>query len=68
VMLGAFKPDFAEQEDFWEEYGQTAHQTPNTVEHATQAYDGSAAALNAVVNMLCRVHAELVPIDSMEIE
>ena len=68
VMLGAFKPDFAEQEDFAEEYGQTAHQTPNTIEHATPAYDGSAAALNAVVNLLNRVHADFTPIESTEIE
>jgi hypothetical protein len=68
VMLGAFKPDFAEQEDFSEEYGQTAHQTPNTIEHATKAYDGSPAALNAVVTFLCRVHAELAPIRAVAIE
>ena len=68
VMLGAFKPDFAAQEDFWEEYGQTAHQTADTVEHATPAYDGSAGAVNAIVNFLCRVHAELAPIALVEIE
>ena len=68
VMLGAFKPDFAEQEDFAEEYGQTAHQSPTTLEHATPAYDGSPAALDAVVTFLCRVHAELAPIRAVEIE
>jgi hypothetical protein len=68
VMLGAFRQDFAEQEDFAEEYGQTAHQTPTTLEHATPAYDGSPAALNAIVTFLCRVHAELAPIQAVEIE
>jgi hypothetical protein len=68
VMLGAFKPDFVEQEEFDEQYGQTAHQTPTTLEHATPAYDGSPASLNAVVTFLCRVHAELAPIRAVEIE